>query len=44
MKINLGILIYNNYPIVRKDLSIPLLLRIFEIDNIVGIKECTPNF
>ena len=44
LKINIGILIYNNFPIVRKDLSIPLLLRISEIDKIVGIKECTPNF
>jgi dihydrodipicolinate synthase/N-acetylneuraminate lyase len=43
-EINIGILIYNNFPIVRKDVAISLLIKLTEIDNVVGIKECTPSF
>jgi len=41
---SLGFLIYNNVDVVRKDLSISLMSRLVEIDNVVGIKECTSNF
>ena len=42
--INIGIMLYNNLPIVRKDLSISLISELSRIENIAGIKECTPNF
>ena len=43
-EINIGILLYNNFPIVRKDVSIPVLSKLADIENVVGIKECTPSF
>lgn len=42
--ISIGIMLYNNVNIPRKDLSIPLIARLAEIENVVTIKECTPNF
>jgi len=43
-EIKIGILLYNNFPIVRKDVSVPVLSKIADIENVVGIKECTPSF
>ncbi len=42
--ISIGIMLYNNVNIPRKDLSISLISRLAEIENVVTIKECTPNF
>ncbi len=40
---NLGIMIYNNPTVTGQDLSVDLLCRLAEIDNIVALKECTRN-
>jgi 4-hydroxy-tetrahydrodipicolinate synthase len=40
---NIGIMIYNNVTVTGQDLSVDLLRRLGAIDNIVAIKECTPN-
>lgn len=42
--INIGIMIYNNVNIVNKDLSIELLEKLVKLDNILALKECTPNY
>lgn len=42
--IRLGIMLYNNAHIVRKDLSVSLISRLSEIENVVAIKECTSDF
>ncbi len=42
--IKIGIMLYNNVHIVRKDLSVSLISKLSEIENAVAIKECTPNF
>jgi len=42
--IRISIMLYNNAHIVRKDLSISLISRLAEMENIVAIKECTPDF
>jgi 4-hydroxy-tetrahydrodipicolinate synthase len=40
---DLGIMIYNNPTVTGQDLSLDLLRRLAEIDNIVAFKECTRN-
>lgn len=40
---NIGIMIYNNPSVTGQDLSVDLLCRLAEIDNIVALKECTRN-
>jgi 4-hydroxy-tetrahydrodipicolinate synthase len=40
---NLGIMIYNNPGMTGQDLSVELLTRLAEIDNIIALKETTPN-
>lgn len=42
--INIGIFIYNNLEVVNVDIRIDILNRLKVLPNIVGIKECTPNF
>ena len=39
----IGIMIYNNHVVTGKDLSIDCLMRLAEIENIVALKEITPN-
>lgn len=39
--IDIGIMIYNNPVIINKDLSLDLLHRLSELDNIQALKECT---
>ena len=41
---SLGILMYNNIEVMQIDLPIPLLKRLKKMENIVGLKDCTPNF
>jgi 4-hydroxy-tetrahydrodipicolinate synthase len=41
---SLGFFVYNNVDVVRKELSVSLMSRLAEIDNVVGMKECTPDF
>jgi dihydrodipicolinate synthase/N-acetylneuraminate lyase len=40
----LGILLYNNIEVTHKDISADLMAELAEGSNVVGIKECTPNF
>lgn len=39
--INIGIMIYNNPFIIGKDLSLELLIKLSEIENVLALKECT---
>ena len=39
--INIGIMIYNNPFIIGKDLSLDILIRLSELENIWALKECT---
>jgi len=41
---SLGILLYNNIEVTHKDISVELMAELAESSNVVGIKECTPNF
>lgn len=41
--IDIGIMIYNNPVIINNDLSLDLLLRLSELENIQALKECTGN-
>ncbi len=41
---NLGILLYNNIEVTHKDISVDIMKKLISTTNIVGIKECTPNF
>ena len=40
----LGILLYNNIEVMQIDVNINLLKRLKQFQNVVGMKECTPNF
>lgn len=42
--VGLGIMLYNNIEVTHKDVSIEVLTSLAESSNVVGIKECTPNF
>lgn len=39
--INIGIMIYNNPFIIGKDLSLELLIKLSELENVLALKECT---
>lgn len=41
---DMGILLYNNFEVMNVDLPIPVLKRLKDLPNVVGIKECTPAF
>ncbi len=41
---NLGILLYNNIEVTHKDISVEVMEELVSSSNVVGIKECTPNF
>lgn len=40
----IGIMLYNNFEVTHKDIPLPVLRELSEKTNVVGIKECTPNF
>lgn len=40
----LGILLYNNLEVTHKDIPEDVLEELVDSSNVVGIKECTPNF
>lgn len=42
--VNIGILLYNNLEVTHKDVSLEVMEQLIESSNVVGIKECTPNF
>lgn len=42
--IDLGIMLYNNFEVTHKDIATEVLGELAESSNVVGIKECTPNF
>lgn len=41
--INIGIMIYNNANIINKDMSVEFLLKLSELENVLALKECSPN-
>lgn len=41
---SLGILLYNNIEVTHKDIPLELMAELADSSNVVGIKECTPNF
>ena len=40
----LGIMLYNNLEVTHFDIPVPVLSEIADLENIVAIKECSPNF
>lgn len=43
-KSSIGIMLYNNLEVTHKDISVEVLDKLASESNVVGIKECTPNF
>ena len=41
---NIGILLYNNLEVTHKDVPLEVMEQLVDSSNVVGIKECTPNF
>lgn len=41
---NIGILLYNNLEVTHKDVPLEVMEQLADASNVVGIKECTPNF
>lgn len=41
--INIGIMVYNNPGILAKDMSVELLVKLSKIENVLALKECTPQ-
>ncbi|MCC2255045.1 dihydrodipicolinate synthase family protein [Ruminococcus sp. CLA-AA-H200] len=41
---DIGILLYNNIEVTHKDVPVEVLEQLVDSSNVVGIKECTPNF
>lgn len=41
---NIGIMLYNNIEVTHKDVPLEVLDKLASDSNVVGIKECTPNF
>jgi len=41
---DIGIMVYNNQLVVRKDLSLELLDKLTDIPNVAWVKDCTPSF
>jgi len=40
----LGIMVYNNQWVTSRDMPIPLLKKLADIESIVALKDCTPSF
>lgn len=40
----LGIMLYNNLEVTHFDIPVDVLSEIADLENVVGIKECSPNF
>ncbi len=40
----LGIMLYNNIEVTHFDIPVKVLSEIADLENVVGIKECSPNF
>lgn len=41
---SIGLLLYNNLEVTHKDVPLEVLTELAESSNVIGIKECTPNF
>lgn len=41
---SLGIMLYNNLEVTHFDIPVDVLSEIADLENVVGIKECSPNF
>lgn len=41
---NIGILLYNNLEVTHKDVPLEVMEALIGESNVVGVKECTPNF
>lgn len=41
---SMGILLYNNLEVTHKDVPVEVMEKLADSSNVVGIKECTPNF
>ena len=41
---SLGIMLYNNMEVTHFDIPVEVLEQIADLENVVGIKECSPNF
>jgi 4-hydroxy-tetrahydrodipicolinate synthase len=41
---SLGIMLYNNTEVTHFDIPVSVLSEIADLENVVGIKECSPNF
>lgn len=42
--VDFGILLYNNLEVTHKDVPVEVMEKLVDSSNVVGIKECTPNF
>ncbi len=42
--VDIGIMLYNNLEVTHKDVPVEVYKRLVKSSNVVGIKECTPNF
>lgn len=42
--VDFGILLYNNLEVTHKDVPVEVMEKLVDTSNVVGIKECTPNF
>lgn len=42
--VDFGILLYNNTEVTHKDIPVEVMEKLVDTSNVVGIKECTPNF
>ncbi len=43
-KVDIGIMLYNNFEVTHKDVPVSVLASLAGNSNVVGIKECSPNF
>lgn len=43
-KVDIGIMLYNNFEVTHKDIPVSILDSLAGTSNVVGIKECSPNF
>lgn len=43
-QVDIGIFLYNNIEVTHKDVPLPVLADLASNSNVVGIKECTPDF
>ena len=42
--IDIGIMVYDNVGLCKVDMSVALLSKLAQIDNVVALKECTPSY